>query len=135
VVLAATVPPVAAQGQAKPEIKTVPCAAIVSVEGKDNYAAYCAVCHGADGKGNGPATPALKGPVPDLRTIAKRHGGKFDAIAIERVVSGKDKLPAAHGTVEMPMWGPVFRTAEIDSAITTIRLQNLVKYLQSIQTS
>jgi mono/diheme cytochrome c family protein len=131
--VAASGPSVQAQ-QTPPTIKEVPIAAIVSVEGKDSFAAYCAVCHGHDGKGGGPAAPALKMPVPDLTMIAKRHGGTFNAIAIERIVAGLDKAPAAHGTGDMPMWGPVFRETQ-DQTIATMRLRNLVKYLQSIQTS
>jgi hypothetical protein len=122
------------RGQDQPQIKTVPCKPIVSVEGKDTFGAYCAVCHGTDAKGQGPAAPALKGPVPDLTMIAKRHG-KFDAIAMERVVSGADKVPSAHGTVGMPIWGPLFKTADSDPGVAKLRIQNLVKYLQSIQTT
>jgi len=33
---------------------------IRSVEGVDLYRAYCASCHGKDGKGHGPVAPALK---------------------------------------------------------------------------
>jgi mono/diheme cytochrome c family protein len=124
-----------AQGQAVPKISMVPCTAIASVEGKDNFASYCATCHGVDGKGQGPATPALKGPVPDLTTIASRHSGKFDQIAVERLITGADKAPPVHGSVTMPMWGPVFRCADTDAARVTLRLRQLVKYLQSIQAS
>jgi mono/diheme cytochrome c family protein len=125
----------AAQQASVPQIKEVPCAAIASVEGNDNYAAYCAACHGAGGKGDGPAAPALKGPVPDLTTLASRHGGKFNALSIERLIEGTGKVPTAHGTSTMPTWGPIFRAAQADRAVTSLRLQNLVKYLQSIQAS
>ena len=117
----------------KPEIKEVPARSIVSVEGKDTFAAYCAVCHGMDGKGNGPAVPALKGPVPDLTTMARRNAGKFDGVAVERVISGKDRAILAHGTQEMPMWGPVFRSMRGEETVATIRMTNLVKHLESVQ--
>ena len=42
----------AGQGQTS-DIKLVPYAAIQSVEGRDNFAAYCAVCHGRVGDGRG----------------------------------------------------------------------------------
>jgi mono/diheme cytochrome c family protein len=47
--------------QAVPKVKSVTTNPIVSIEGKDNFDAYCAVCHGHDGKGQGPAalSPAL----------------------------------------------------------------------------
>jgi mono/diheme cytochrome c family protein len=115
-----------------PTIKKVPFHDIGSVDGRANYVAFCGACHGLSGHGDGPAVPALKVPVPDLTMMAARRGGKFDVMAIERVISGVDKMPAAHGSVDMPMWGPVFRSGGGDNT-ATLRLQNLVKYLQTIQ--
>jgi hypothetical protein len=122
------------QGQATaPKVETVPCVAIPSVDGKENFQHYCAVCHGVDARGNGPAAPALKGPIPDLTTIATRHGGKFDLIEIERYIQGADSRPTAHGTADMPVWGPVFRSATSEPSVTTLRVKNLTNYLKSIQ--
>lgn len=115
-----------------PQIKEVPATAIASVDGRDSFGAYCAACHGRDAKGNGPAAPALKGPIPDLTTIARRNAGKFDAMAIQRVISGSDKARPAHGAPEMPIWGPVFRGVQSDAA-ASVRLANLVRFLESIQ--
>ena len=120
--------------QEKPAVKSAPMRTIVSVEGKDNFEAYCAVCHGKDAKGTGPAAPAMKTPVPDLTLIAKRHGGKFDPIEIENTIRGTDKRLAtpAHGVETMPVWGDAFRGTE-DPAVTTMRVTNLVTDLKSIQ--
>jgi mono/diheme cytochrome c family protein len=115
-----------------PQIKEVPARGFVGIEGKDTYAAYCAVCHGASGRGDGPAAPALKGPVPDLTTLAKRHG-KFDRVALERTILGTDKMPVAHGTVTMPIWGPVFTPAGGDKNLAMLRAQNVLKYIESMQ--
>jgi mono/diheme cytochrome c family protein len=115
-----------------PQVKEAPVRAIGSVQGRDNFDAYCAACHGRDAKGNGPAASALKGPIPDLTTIARRNRGKFDGLAIERVISGSDRNMAAHGSLDMPVWGPVFRTAQSDAS-ASVRLANLVKFLESIQ--
>ena len=68
-----------------PEVKTGPPRGFVGIEGKDTYQAFCASCHGVNGTGDGPAAPALKMPVPDLTTMAKRSG-KFDKLAVERVI-------------------------------------------------
>ena len=76
----------------------------------------------------------MKAPVPDLTTIARRHGGKFDSAAVEYIVRGTGKTETpAHGTKEMPIWGPVFASAVGDPAATTLRIKNLVRYLESIQ--
>jgi mono/diheme cytochrome c family protein len=119
--------------KAVPEIKTVPCNAIASVEGKENFAAYCAVCHGADARGGGPAAPAMKAAVPDLTTIAKRHDGKFDALAVQYVITSS--ATPAHGSPEMPVWGEAFRgdTPSGSREHTTLRIRNLVTYLESLQ--
>jgi mono/diheme cytochrome c family protein len=116
----------------KPKIKTVPAVPIQSVDGADNFHAYCAVCHGADAKGNGPAAPAMKAKVPDLTTFAARHDGKFNSVTVEQIITGVGKTPSpAHGVEEMPIWGEVFRSE--DRAKTAMRVGNLVKYIQSIQ--
>ena len=120
-----------AAGQ-KPTVKRVAAQPIVSIEGKDNYDAYCAVCHGRDGRGNGPAAPAMKVPVPDLTTLAARHGGKFDLAHVEMAIRqpGRTATPA-HGVEEMPIWGEVFRTE--DRMRSTLRITNLARYVQSLQ--
>lgn len=118
--------------QTVPKVKSVVAVPIVSVEGKDNFEAYCAVCHGSGAKGDGPAAPAMKAMVPDLTTIARRNNGKFDAIRIEDIVKGTGKTATpAHGVDTMPIWGEVFRSE--DRAKATLRIRNLVKYLESIQ--
>jgi hypothetical protein len=38
----------------------------------------------------------------------------------------------AHGSLDMPIWGPVFRNARGDAA-AAVRLANLVKFLESLQ--
>src|ERR1700692_3421848 len=58
-------------------IKNVPIQSTSPVSGKDMYTAYCAVCHGTDGKGGGPAASALKTPPSDLTLLSKNNGGKY----------------------------------------------------------
>jgi mono/diheme cytochrome c family protein len=131
VVLMAMIGGTAAQQAGVPKIKQTQFNAIVSVEGKDNFLAYCAVCHGIDGKGGGPAVPALKVPVPDLTTMAKRYG-KYDELAVQNQIRGASKLPAAHGSTDMPIWGPLFRSQGGDET-ALLRVRNLTTYLGSVQ--
>jgi mono/diheme cytochrome c family protein len=123
----------AQQPGAAPTVVAKECTAIVSIEGKDNFAAYCAVCHGTDGRGRGPASPALKMPVPDLTLLAARNAGRFDELAVRDLIESGGRMPAVHGTVDMPVWGPLFRSVDSHWAVAHLRLNNLVKYLESIQ--
>ena len=117
---------------AQPTIKRETAQRISSLEGPDTYREYCAVCHGTDAKGRGPAAPALKPPPSDLTTYARRHGGAFSAVDLRQIIEGQDKL-SAHGSREMPIWGNVFRAFDQDSGIRDLRLKNLISYLESLQ--
>ena len=67
-------------------IKLVTARRIQSIERVDTYNSYCAICHGPQAKGNGPAATALKKVPPDLTTIAKRNGGPVSGIWKDVVV-------------------------------------------------
>jgi mono/diheme cytochrome c family protein len=105
---------------------------IRSVNGADLYRTYCASCHGKNGKGNGPAAPALKATVPDLTVIAKNNRDQFPVARVRRIIMGEGMI-ASHGSREMPVWGPLFSEVEADVDRAPVRLDNLVKYLESIQ--
>ena len=105
---------------------------IYSVKGPDLFRAHCAACHGADGKGGGPVAPALKAKVPDLTVLAKNNGGKFPTARVRKFTAG-DEVPISHGSREMPVWGPIFHQIEADQDFGNVRLDNLTKYLESIQ--
>lgn len=106
---------------------------IGSVKGPALYQAYCAVCHGADAKGDGPMAKSLTTPPPDLTRIAARHAGKFPAEQINHIITGDAPLPRGHGTRQMPIWGPAFSKVEGDQDWGLVRIDNLVKYLKEIQ--
>src|ERR1039458_2426386 len=55
------------------QIKYVPVKPTSPASGQEMYTAYCAVCHGKEGKGNGPAAEALKVPPPDLTILARKN--------------------------------------------------------------
>jgi mono/diheme cytochrome c family protein len=122
-----------AEASREPQQKTMEKAPITHsnpASGQQMYKDYCAACHGASGKGDGPAVGFLKAPLPDLTTMAKRNDGKFPAehfIAVLRF--GTEGHP--HGTSDMPIWGPLFRTQNKD--VTELRISNLTSYVESIQ--
>ena len=103
------------------------------VSGEGLYRMYCAVCHGKDGRGDGPAAIELKTPPPDLTTLARRHGGKYPDAYVTDVLRNGVRTPA-HGTSDMPIWGPLFGTVGgTDQALVNIRITNLVNYIKSLQ--
>ena len=107
---------------------------IPSLYGRDLFEFYCATCHGRDGKGGGPAAPALKMPPPDLTTIARRSGGVFPKAQVTAVITGEQEQPVpAHGSKDMPIWGPIFRGLDPNDTMNTVRVNNIVGYIESIQ--
>ncbi len=112
---------------------TTPRKLISSMEGKDLYLAYCASCHGASGKGDGPVAAVLKGPLADLRTIAKRNKGKFPLEEIEKMIIKGKGARGAHGSEEMPVWGPVFSRVEDDKDLGLVRVRRVTDHLISLQ--
>jgi mono/diheme cytochrome c family protein len=103
-----------------------------SLVGKDSFEAYCATCHGADARGGGPVAPALKRTPPDLTTIASRNRNVFPRDRVSAVLTGAGRIVPAHGTTEMPIWGPLFRAFESDARVR-VRIDNLVNYLETVQ--
>jgi mono/diheme cytochrome c family protein len=107
---------------------------ISSMYGRDLFDFYCASCHGRDGKGHGPTAPALKTPPSDLTTMARSLGGSFPAARVEALIAdGGTLLTPAHGSTDMPVWGPIFRALDTRDARSTLRIANVVAYLESIQ--
>src|SRR3974377_2575154 len=76
-------------GNANDKGEKVPVRQTGAVSGKELYLDHCAVCHGVDGKGNGPAAPALKTAPPDLTLLAKNNGGKFPSTDIIKLPESK----------------------------------------------
>jgi mono/diheme cytochrome c family protein len=105
---------------------------LASVAGVDTFKTYCAVCHGTDAKGSGPAAKALTKTPADLTSIAKRHGGTFSPSDVEEVIRGRGVV-LSHGTRDMPIWGDVFSALAPDQTFVKLRMANLLDYLKSIQ--
>lgn len=104
------------------------------VEGAAIFQDFCASCHGKDARGNGPVSGSLKQDVPDLTRLSKRNGGKFPAAYVKKTLMfGGEKTETAHGSRTMPIWGPIFHAIEFDQDLGNVRVENLTKYLESIQ--
>ena len=121
--------------QQKPvmQIKQVPVHQTAPTSGKEMYEQYCASCHGVEGKGNGPAAPALKQPPVDLTLLASKNGGKFPEDHVISVLRFGVENPA-HGSQAMPVWGPVLRSLNHSSDVELQqRISNITRFLKTLQ--
>jgi len=122
----------AAATLAQSQVKKAPIQMTSASSGSEMFNSYCAVCHGKDGKGNGPAASALKTPPTDLTQLAKNSNGKFPADHIASDL--RNGVAGAHGSPDMPVWGPLFSSvSNHDDSMVQMRISNLIHYLESIQ--
>lgn len=122
--------------QTGPVIKQVPVTPTSPASGKQMYNTYCAVCHGVDGKGNGPAAAALKTAPTNLVQLSRVNGGKFPEAHIYSILQFGMENPA-HGSKDMPIWGPALRSLDKGTPSPEMqehqRLANLTTYLKTLQ--
>jgi mono/diheme cytochrome c family protein len=123
----------AATAPSTPTVKHVPINRAPVNSGKDMFNSYCAVCHGTDAKGGGPAASAMKTNPVDLTTLAKKSGGKYPAAHVAAVLRGQ-AITASHGSQDMPIWGPLFSSiSQGHEAQVQQRIANLVDYVETLQ--
>jgi mono/diheme cytochrome c family protein len=120
------------RAQSQEKIKRVAPEETNAVSGPEMFRAYCAACHGVDGKGGGPAAPALKRAPTDLTKLAKKAGGEYPRFRVSNVIRGDNAIPS-HGSQDMPLWGDVFRDLKRDETMVTLRVHNLTEYIATLQ--
>ena len=113
--------------------RTRPPLLIPSMSGGDLFRFYCGSCHGREGKGDGPVASVLNRRPPDLTTIANRNGGRFPTDRVERFVTGDREPSEAHGSADRPVWGPIFQALDHQDRLNRIRIENVVAFIESIQ--
>jgi len=124
-------------------VLTIPSASAAQEIGRASFMGNCAVCHGADGTGNGPILDLLKNEPSDLTGLAERNGGRFPFERAYEIIANADQV-LGHGTSEMPIWGTRFNAEVIaqegefgtgNSGIPTAqsRILELVFFLATIQ--
>ena len=122
------------------EIETAPMSwkQAALTDGSELYGELCAVCHGMNGKGEGPAAPALKKSVPDLTLLASHNLDVFPREAVEKAITGQSRI-ISHGTIDMPIWGRTFENAmpgeklHVREGLARQRIYNLTVHLESLQ--
>jgi mono/diheme cytochrome c family protein len=122
-------------GAAQQTSLTIQAAKTPASDGKQMYVSYCAPCHGVDGRGQGPVAKALVAKPSDLSLLSKNNHGKYPAIHVLAVLQFGSPMEA-HGTKNMPIWGPTFaamedRETSVD--VKSLREVNLSRYIESFQ--
>ncbi|MGD8321105.1 MAG: c-type cytochrome [Gemmatimonadota bacterium] len=91
-----------------------------AIHGQEIFQYRCAGCHGADGRGDGPAAANLVGMKPaNFTTDTLVASADWDAV-YDKIRKGGDKV---HGSL-MPAWGVVLKDADV---------WDLVAYLATFQ--
>jgi mono/diheme cytochrome c family protein len=103
-----------------------------SLDGSVSFDRYCATCHGQSGRGDGPTAKALRTAPADLTVLARRNNGVFPEARVTASILDSSRAEA-HGTQDMPVWGPVFPTLGSSNEREDARLRNLLAYLVSLQ--
>ena len=108
------------------------------VAGEGVFQTFCAACHGADAKGNGPMTEVLTLIPPDLTQLSASNGGVFPVFDVLRQIDGRDPM-LAHGG-EMPLFGQLFEFPDTAIAtdsgqpiLTAQPLADVAAWLESVQ--
>jgi mono/diheme cytochrome c family protein len=121
-----------AQDTGAKTVKKVNAQPTATVNGADLFKEYCAVCHGTDAKGSGPAADALKKRPADLTQLTRKNNGSFPELHVMNYIKGED-IVAAHGTRDMPVWGPIFGSMSSNQDLVQVRVYNLLKYIEGVQ--
>lgn len=121
----------------------IPLAACLKAEkeppatGAEDFATYCAACHGDGGKGDGPMADTLDKRPADLTQLAGADG-KIPMAQVMSKIWGYARAP--DGTV-MPKFAPLldsdqmvlFDSGDGISTPTPLRLVQLAEHLQTLQ--
>lgn len=103
--------------------------------GAATYRIYCASCHGASGRGDGPMADVLKVHPVNLTSLSRTNEGRFPEARVYEAIDGRAEV-AGHGPGSMPVWGLTFQVSGRDSDQETEvreRILDLMTYIQSIQ--
>jgi len=110
--------------------------------GKREYVNQCAVCHGLQGKGDGPYTELFKTKIGDLTRLTSSNGGVFPVARVQGALDGS-RMTKGHGTSEMPVWGNLYKIKAAENyidipsydadAFVRARILALVDYLSRLQ--
>jgi mono/diheme cytochrome c family protein len=106
--------------------------------GAKDFATYCASCHGAGGKGDGPMAGELASRPADLTGLAARNGGTFPRLRVMAKIWGY--TGGRDGAAIMPNFGPLLDSPLVPhdagdgiESPTPTRLIGLADFVASLQ--
>ncbi|WP_323784879.1 cytochrome c [Thalassovita sp.] len=113
------------------------CSETPDPNGQDLFSAYCVMCHGSAGRGDGKLAGDLDIPPADLSLLADRNGGVFPRDLVMETVYG---YPGKFQKAAMPEFGPllsgptrVLRSQSGALIETPQALIALTDYVESLQ--
>lgn len=105
--------------------------------GADDYAAYCAACHGPGGRGDEPGAEGLSRRPADLTRLSAANRGTFPATRVMAKIYG---YTGGRGSDVMPAFGPLlegdlmpYDGGDGIATPTPARLVALAEYLRALQ--
>jgi mono/diheme cytochrome c family protein len=110
--------------------------------GAEDFATYCAACHGASGRGDGPAATGLDRKPADLTRLSARTGGVFPGTRVMAKIWGyTGGAPGDRkGASPMPEFGPLLQGDLVPydggdgiATPTPVRLVQIAEYLRVLQ--
>jgi cbb3-type cytochrome c oxidase subunit III len=110
-----------------PEVSANPAPAY---EGRRLYVSYCQLCHGTDGKGDGPLAKTMQIDPADLTTTVR---SRSDTILLKiitgegrQTITGRDR----HNLLSeaMPEWKDVFSESQVKALIAYLRFLGSTKH-------
>ncbi len=99
-------------------------------EGRRLYVSYCQLCHGSDGKGDGPLAKAMKISPADLNTTVRSRSDTILTKIItgegRQTITGRDR----HNLLSdaMPEWKDVFNESQVKALIAYLRFLTRSKH-------
>jgi len=111
----------------------IPTSRTAANNGQQMYTSYCAPCHGADGRGSGPAASAMKSHPSDLTLLTRKNHGKYPDTHVVSILQFGTEV-SSHGSATMPVWGPILGNMNRSNLQDKqLRISNLARYLETIQ--
>jgi mono/diheme cytochrome c family protein len=109
--------------------------------GTEDYASFCAACHGKGGLGDGPTAAGLERAPADLTQLSARNNGVFPGTRVMAKIWGYTGVrPGETAASPMPEFGPLLQGDLVPydggdgiETPTPVRLVQLAEYLRALQ--